>query len=81
VTIAATNNSGTSAASTLSGNSAASRSLSAMSLNEGHQFSPDEIRTAKQELDARTRVGILHAFQQSRSSGDPRAFSIGLIQQ
>jgi hypothetical protein len=58
-----------------------SRSLSAMSLNQDHLFSPDETRAANKELDTRTRTGLLKAFQQSQSSGDPRAFSIGIIQQ
>jgi hypothetical protein len=58
-----------------------SRSLSAMSLNQDHLFSPDETRAANKELDARTRTGLLKAFQQSQSSGDPRAFSLGIIQQ
>lgn len=55
------------------------RALSAISLNQGGQFSPQEIRAGKAELDSRTRASLLAAFKQSRSSSDPRAFSLGLI--
>jgi hypothetical protein len=57
------------------------QSLSAISLNQGSQFSVDESYAAKQELSARTRQSILQAFQQGSSSGDPLAASLGLIQQ
>lgn len=57
------------------------QTLSAISLNEGKQFSAAESYAAKQELSARTRQSILQAFQQSASSGDPLASSLGLIQQ
>lgn len=57
------------------------QTLSAISLNEGKQFSVDECYAAKQELSARTRQSILQAFQQGSSSGDPLASSLGLIQQ
>ncbi len=57
------------------------QSLSAISLNEGSQFSQAESYAAKQELSARTRASILKAFQQGSTSGDPRAASLGLIQQ
>ena len=57
------------------------QSLSAISLNQGNQFSSDESYAAKQELSARTRQSILQAFQQGSSSGDPLASSLGLIQQ
>ena len=53
------------------------RSLSAISLNEGDQFGVDEVRAAKKELDVRTRTALLSSLQ----GGDPRDFSIGLIQQ
>jgi hypothetical protein len=53
------------------------RSLSAISLNEGKQFAVDEVRAAKKELDTRTRTSLLNSLQ----SGDPRDFSVGLIQQ
>ena len=55
------------------------RALSAVALNQGAQFSPDEIHAAKSELDARTRTSLLAAFKQSGASSDPRAFSLGLI--
>lgn len=57
------------------------QTLSAISLNEGKQFSAAESYAAKQELSARTRQSILQAFQQGSSSGDPLASSLGLIQQ
>lgn len=57
------------------------QSLSAISLNEGNQFSQAESYAAKQVLAGRTRTSILKAFQQGTASGDPRAASLGLIQQ
>lgn len=57
------------------------QSLSAISLNEGNQFSQAESYAAKQALSERTRTSILKAFQQGAASGDPRAASLGLIQQ
>jgi hypothetical protein len=57
------------------------QSLSAISLNEGNQFSQAESYAAKQALSERTRTSILKAFQQGTASGDPRAASLGLIQQ
>jgi hypothetical protein len=57
------------------------RSLSAMSMNQNKLFSPDETRAASSELQARTRTRYLQAFQQGQSSGDPRAFSLGIIRQ
>lgn len=57
------------------------QSLSAISLNEGNQFSQAESYAAKQALSERTRTSILKTFQQGASSGDPRAASLGLIQQ
>lgn len=55
------------------------RTLSAVALNEGSQFSQDEVRGAKTELDSRTRASLLSAFKQGGASTDPRAFSLGLI--
>jgi len=57
------------------------QSLSAISLNQGNQFTPQESYAAKQELSSRTRKSILQVFQQGSSSGDPLATSYGLIQQ
>lgn len=57
------------------------QSLSAISLNQGNQFTPQESYAAKQELSSRTRQSILQVFQQGSSSGDPLATSFGLIQQ
>jgi hypothetical protein len=57
------------------------RTLSAAALNQDNLFSAEEVRAAKREIDTRTRMSFLQAFQQAGSSGDPRAFSLGLIQQ
>ena len=57
------------------------RTLSAAALNQDNLFSPEETRAAKKEIDQRTRTSFLQAFQQAGSNGDPRAFSLGLIQQ
>ena len=55
------------------------RSLSAVALNQGSQFSPDETRFAKKELDSRTRASMLQALQSSGS--DPRALSYSILSQ
>jgi len=57
------------------------RALSAISLNEGNQFSQEEIRAAKKELDARTRASLLMTLKQSGDTADPRGFSAGLVYQ
>lgn len=54
------------------------RALSAISLNQSDQFSQEEIRAARKELDARTRASLLTTLKQS---GDPRGFSAGLVYQ
>jgi hypothetical protein len=56
------------------------RSLSAITLNQGNQFSGEEIYAAKKLLDGRTRTSILGALQKSQSSGDPRQLSLGMLQ-
>ena len=55
------------------------RSLSAISLNQGNQFSGEEIFAAKRELSARTRAAVLDALKQSQTSGDPRQLSLGIL--
>jgi lipoprotein-anchoring transpeptidase ErfK/SrfK len=55
------------------------RSLSAIALNEGKQFSGEEVRAAKLELDQRTRQTLLTAFEQAGSTSDPASFSLGLL--
>lgn len=55
------------------------RSLSAISLNQGDQFSQQEIYAAKKELDTRTRMSILDLLKQSLSSGDPTQLSLGIL--
>ncbi|MBR1218117.1 hypothetical protein JQ557_08980 [Bradyrhizobium sp. U87765 SZCCT0131] len=55
------------------------RALSAITLNQGKQFSGEEMQAAKKELDARTRTSVLSALKQSQSSGDPRQLSLGIL--
>jgi hypothetical protein len=55
------------------------RALSAVALNQGEQFSAEEVRSAKAELDSRTRTTLLTAFQQAGASSDPTSFSLGLL--
>ena len=55
------------------------RALSAVALNQGEQFSAEEVRSAKAELDLRTRTSLLAAFEQAGSSSDPTSFSLGLL--
>ena len=55
------------------------RALSAVALNQGKQFSDEEVRSAKSELDSRTRANLLAAFQQAGASSDPTSFSLGLL--
>jgi len=57
------------------------QTLSAIVLNQGSRFSPQEVQAGKQELNARNRAAILQAFQQSQRSGDPRALSYSLLTQ
>jgi hypothetical protein len=55
------------------------RALSAVALNQGSQFSDQEVRAAKGELDSRTRASLLAAFKQSGASSDARALSVSLL--
>ena len=55
--------------------------LSAIVLNQGNEFSPQETRSAKQELDQRNRQTILQALKQAQASGDPTALSYSLLTQ
>lgn len=55
-------------------------SLSAIVLDPTGQFSAEETRAAKNELQVRTRTTLLQSLQQA-GSGDPRAFSYGLLSQ
>ena len=55
------------------------RSLSAVALDTGNQFSAEEVHAAKAELSSRTRTAMLAAFKQAGGSSDPHAFSLGLI--
>lgn len=55
------------------------RSLSAIVLNQGEMFSNLEIYAAKTELNTRTRLSVLSAFQQGQKSGDPSQVSLGIL--
>jgi hypothetical protein len=55
------------------------RSLSAIALNQGQQFSDLETYAARKELDSRTRASILASLQQSQQSGDPSQLSLGIL--
>lgn len=57
------------------------RSLAAIAQNQGDEFSAEEVRSAKVELDRRNRESILAAMQSAETSGDPRSNSLALLQQ
>jgi len=54
------------------------RTLAAVALNQGSQFSAEEIRGAKAELDQRNRTSILSAINSSDGSGSS---SLAMLQQ
>jgi hypothetical protein len=54
------------------------RTLAAVALNQGSQFSAEEIRAAKAELDQRNRTGIISAINSSDGSGSS---SLAMLQQ
>ena len=56
-----------------------SRSLSAITLNEGDQFSAEEIRAAKTELDSRSRTVLLSCINSANKSGSPTALAENII--
>jgi len=51
-----------------------------LSLNQDGTFSADEVRSAKGELDQRTRSSLLSALNSSNSS-NPSAGSLAMIKQ
>jgi hypothetical protein len=57
------------------------RSLATIAQNQGGDFSADETRSAKAELDQRNRTSILAALNGSQSGSDPRSSSLALLKQ
>jgi len=57
------------------------RSLASIALNPNGDFSAQETRSAKVELDQRNRASILEALNGSQSSGDTRGSSLALLKQ
>ncbi|MFH1340450.1 MAG: hypothetical protein ABIL01_04420 [Pseudomonadota bacterium] len=57
------------------------RSLATIALNQNGEFSVQETRSAKVELDQRNRASILEALNGSQSSGDTRSSSLALLKQ
>ena len=57
------------------------RSLASIALNQNGEFSAQETRSAKAELDQRNRASILEALNGSQSSGDTRGTSLALLKQ
>jgi hypothetical protein len=57
------------------------RSLASIALNQNGEFSAQETRSAKAELDQRNRVRILETLNGSQSSGDTRSTSLALLKQ
>lgn len=56
-----------------------SRALSAIALNEGEQFSTEEIHAAKDELSNRSRMVLLSCISDANSSSDPTALAQNII--
>ena len=56
-----------------------SRALSAIALNEGEQFSTEEIRAANDELQNRSRQVLLSCISDANSSSDPTALAQNII--
>ena len=57
------------------------RSLASIALNQNGDFSAQETRSAKAELDQRNRASILEALNGSQSGGDTRSTSLALLKQ
>ena len=55
------------------------RALSAITLNEGDQFSAEEIRAAKDELSNRSRQVLLSCISEANKSSDPTALAQNII--
>ncbi|MBU1176686.1 MAG: hypothetical protein KKH72_14885 [Alphaproteobacteria bacterium] len=56
-----------------------SRSLSAIVLNEGEQFSESEIRAAKDEMSSRARQVLLSCISSANSSSSPTSLAENII--
>lgn len=56
------------------------RTLATMVLNQDSSFSPDETRSAKNELDQRTRTSMYNSLFPSSNSGDSPTGALGLMQ-
>lgn len=57
------------------------RSLATIALNQGGDFSAEETRSAKAELDQRNRTSILSALKGSKSGSDPLGSTLALLKQ
>jgi hypothetical protein len=57
------------------------RALATIVQNQGGDFSAEETRSAKAELDQRNRTSILAALNGSQSGSDPRSSSLALLKQ
>jgi hypothetical protein len=57
------------------------RTLATMVQNQTGEFSAEETRSAKTELDQRNRASILATLNGSQSGGDARSASLALLQQ
>ena len=55
------------------------QSLAVVSLNQGNQFSADETRAAKAELDQRHRASLLSVFTGSNGATDAKSQSLALM--
>lgn len=56
-----------------------SRSLSAVAINTGDEFSPEEVRAAKSEMRSRTGAAVLAALKNSDAATNPAGFSENII--
>ena len=56
-----------------------SRSLSAVALNTGNEFSDAEVRTARNEMRSRTGAAVLAALKSSDAATNPAGFSENII--
>jgi hypothetical protein len=57
------------------------RSLATIAQNQSGEFSAEETRSAKTELDQRNRASILATLNGSQSGGDARSASLALLKQ
>ena len=56
-----------------------SRALSAIALNQGDQFTGEEVLAAKAEMRARSGAAVLAGFKAAASGSDPTAFAQNII--